>query len=156
MVANLYFRSMIVAMELKDIIKDAVTISQDASFKDAISKMVSDQSNTLIAVDEDGKLVGEVHVSDLLDAIVPEYLDGDSIAANFATEEMFEEAVRGATEKPVRDFMTPDLDPVDEEVLSIFSQTSSELRTQRRDLYLRYRRRAEHVFVLFIIIFITF
>ena len=100
-------------MELKDIIKEAVTISEEASFSDAIRMMISQQTNTLLVTNEDGELVGEVSVSDLLDAIVPDYLDGDSIAANFATEEMFEEAVRDASEKQVQFFMAHDFSAIE-------------------------------------------
>ena len=100
-------------MEVKDIVKEAVIIGQDASFKEAVSKMISEQTNTLLVTDEEGKLVGEVSVSDLLDAIVPEYLDGDNIAAHFATEEMFEEAVKDATEQQVEFFMNHDFSAVE-------------------------------------------
>ena len=99
-------------MNVSDITKEAVLISQDASFKDALSKMVQKQTNTLLVIDESGALTGEVSVSDLLDAIVPEYLDGDSIAAKFATEEMFEEAVTDTAEKTVSLFMSTDYDAV--------------------------------------------
>ena len=75
--------------------------------------MVSKQTNTLLVINEDGKLVGEVGVADLLDGIVPEYLDGDSIAAHFATEEMFEEAVREAEDKEVQFFMSRDFSTVE-------------------------------------------
>lgn len=99
-------------MELKDITKEAVLISQDASFRDAIETMIKRQTNSLLVVGEDGILVGEVGVSDLLDAIVPEYLDGDSIAATFATEQMFEDAVKAAADRPVSEFMAVDSEPV--------------------------------------------
>lgn len=100
-------------MEVKDITKEAVLISEDASFTEALNKMVTEQTNTLLVIDSEGKLTGEVGVTDLLDAIVPEYLDGDSIAANFATEEMFEEAVRDAAEKQVQFFMSNDYSAVE-------------------------------------------
>lgn len=99
-------------MELKDIIKEAVIVSEDTSFNDALKAMVNQQTNSLLVINSDGELSGEVSVSDLLDAIVPEYLDGDSIAADFATEEMFEEAVKAASQKLVSEFMSVDLDPV--------------------------------------------
>ncbi len=99
-------------MEIQDITKEAVTISEEASFTEALSKMVSDQTNSLLVIDNDGKLVGEVGVTDLLDAIVPEYLDGDSIAANFATEEMFEQSVCDTAEKQVQFFMSRDFTTV--------------------------------------------
>lgn len=99
-------------MEVKDITKEAIIISEDASFKDALSKMMSEKTNTLLVTGNDGGLVGEVSVTDLLDAIVPDYLDGDSIAANFATEDMFEAAVNDTVEKQVKFFMSTDFDAV--------------------------------------------
>mgnify|MGYP001265259898 CR=1 FL=1 len=99
-------------MEVKDIMKPAVTISEEVSFRDALQKMVTEKTNTLLVVNKEGELTGEICVSDLLDAIVPDYLDGDSIAANFATEEMFESAVSDAEEKQVSFFMSTDMSPV--------------------------------------------
>lgn len=99
-------------MQLKDIIKEAVTVSETATLKDAISLMIEKQTNSLLVCDTNGVLVGEVGVSDLLDAIVPAYLEGDNIAAHFASEEMFEEAVKDAAEKPVTEFMATDIEPI--------------------------------------------
>jgi len=100
-------------MDVKDITKDAVLISEEATFTDALRKMITEQTNTLLVVDTDGALCGEVGVTDLLDAIVPEHLDGDSIETNFATTEMFQEAVKNAAEKPVHHFMSRDFTAVD-------------------------------------------
>ena len=99
-------------MEVKDIVKEAITVPETASFSEAVSAMINGKTNTLLVIDEVGKLVGEVSVTDLLDAVVPEYLDGDSIAAHFATEEMFDEAVKDAAEKQVQFFMTHDYSSV--------------------------------------------
>lgn len=99
-------------MEVKDILKEAVTIGEEASFTEAIKAMVTGKTNTLLVVDSEGKLTGEVSVADLLDAIVPEYLDGDNIAAHFATEEMFEEAVKDTEDKQVQFFMSHDFSTV--------------------------------------------
>ena len=99
-------------MEVKDIVKEAVIIGENASFKDALSMMIHKQTNSILVTNSDGILVGEVSVSDLMDAIMPDYLNGDSIAANFATEEMFEEAVRDAADKKVHDFMSSDVQSV--------------------------------------------
>lgn len=99
-------------MQLADITKDAVLIREDATMREAVERMISDQTNSLLVVDDSGALTGEVSVSDILDAVVPEYLDGDSIAAHFASEEMFKEAVHEAENKPVSEFMSVDIDPV--------------------------------------------
>lgn len=93
--------------------KPAISISEEASFKEALKAMVDQKTNTLLVVDDTGSLVGEVTVADLMDAIVPEYLDGDNIAANFATEEMFEKAVRDAAEQQVKFFMSHDFSVVE-------------------------------------------
>lgn len=100
-------------MELKDIVKESVSISEDASFKDAVSLMITAQTNSLLVTDNNGVLVGEISVIDLLDAVVPEYLDGDSIAAHFASSDMFINEVKDASEKQVKYFMTTQTHPVE-------------------------------------------
>jgi len=100
-------------MELKDIIKDAVTIPEEASFKDAISLMITEKTNSLLVTDNNGLLTGEVSVTDLLDAIVPEYLDGDSVAAHFASATMFEEAIKSNADLLVKLFMSTHITPVE-------------------------------------------
>ncbi len=101
-------------MELKDITKEAFTITADTTFKDAVAKMVAHQTNVLLVTDANGVLSGIVSVSDLLDAIVPEYLDGDSTAAHFATADMFNEAVDDSKEVAVREFMTTNITTANE------------------------------------------
>lgn len=99
-------------MELKDIIKESVSISEEASFRDAVSLMISEKTNSLLVTDNNGILTGEISVTDLLNAIVPEYLNGDSIAAHFASTEMFEEATQDTQEKQVQFFMSTKITPV--------------------------------------------
>ena len=108
-------------MQIKDIAKEAVVINENATFHDAISTMVKKQTNSLLVVNDEGMLTGEVNVSDLLDAIVPEYLDGDSIIEKFSTEEAFKDAVKNASEKTVAEFMTVDIQPihVDDSLMTI-------------------------------------
>lgn len=99
-------------MELKEITKEAALIGMDATLSDAIKKMINEKANALIVIDEDGKFAGEVNVSDLFEAIVPEYLDGDGVLEYFSTEDKFVEALRDASAKPVEEFMTMNADPV--------------------------------------------
>lgn len=106
---------MLHAMELKDVIKEAVTIEAQKSFKQAVTLMVDKQTNVLLVVDDTGSLIGVVSVTDLLDAVVPEYLDGDSTAAHFASEDMFKQAVTETKDKPVCDFMSAELTTVRED-----------------------------------------
>jgi CBS domain-containing protein len=110
-------------MEIRDLTKEAVLIKEDASFRDAITRMISKKTNILLVVDEEGKLTGEIGVSDLLNAIVPEYSDPDSIMDGLGTEKGFGDAVKGAADKIVADFMSMNIQPVhvDDSLLTIAS-----------------------------------
>lgn len=99
-------------MELKDITKEAAVISMDATLEDAVQKMVHEQANALVVVDDTGKFAGEVNVSDLFDAIVPEYLDGDGVLEHFDSEEKFVEAVKDARGKLIQEFVSRNAEPV--------------------------------------------
>ncbi len=99
-------------MEVKDIVKEAATIIETASFKDAVALMIEQKTNSLLVVNNEGKLVGEITISELLEAVVPEYLDEDGIAAHFVSNEMFEKAVSEAADKEVQFFMSEDITPI--------------------------------------------
>jgi CBS domain-containing protein len=110
-------------MEIRDLIKPAVVITEDASFKDAIALMVHKQTNSLLVVNDDGILTGEVTVPDLFDAIVPLNVDGDSVEALLGTETLFAKAVTDASDTLVSEFMTADFESVfvDDSLLTIAS-----------------------------------
>lgn len=108
-------------MEVKDIIKDPVLITETASFKEAVEKMTREKTNALLVVNDAGELVGEVTISELLKAIVPDYLSGDSISAHFVDNEAFAEDVTDAAETEVQYFMSRNVTPVtlDEELMVV-------------------------------------
>lgn len=99
-------------MELKDITKEAAVIDLGATLIDAVQKMIKEQANALIVVDDEGKFLGEINVSDLFEAIVPENLDGDGVFTHFTSEEAFVKAAKAASEKPVGEFMSRNSEPV--------------------------------------------
>ena len=99
-------------MELKDITKEAAVIDLGATLEDAVRKMISEQANALIVIDDEGKFAGEINVSDLFEAIVPEQLDGDEVLTHFTTEEAFVDAVKDASEKPIEEFVSQNAEPV--------------------------------------------
>jgi CBS domain-containing protein len=99
-------------MEIRDLAKEAVIISEDSTFRDAISLMVSKQTNNILVVDEDGRLSGEISVSDLMNGIVPDYLEPDRVLEELATEAGFAKAVKAAGDKFVTDFMSADFEAV--------------------------------------------
>jgi len=99
-------------MEIRDLAKEAIIVSEDSSFRDVVSLMVSKQTNNILVVDEDGKLSGEISVSSLMNAIVPDYLDPDNVLTELSTEEGFAKAVKNAGDKLVSDFMSVDFEAV--------------------------------------------
>lgn len=99
-------------MELKEITKEAVIISDTATFRDALDVMLRDNTNTLLVVDETGSLVGEVSVSNFFDAVVPTTFDGDAAINMFSNESEFEAAVAEAADTPITEFMSIDFSTV--------------------------------------------
>jgi CBS domain-containing protein len=99
-------------MEIRDLTKEAVLISEDSTFRDAIALMVSKQTNSLLVINDDGELSGEVTVSDLFDAIIPINVNPEIIESTLGTEAEFGKAVEDASDIEVRDFMTIDVQAV--------------------------------------------
>ncbi len=108
-------------MEIRDLAKEAVVVSEDSTFRDVISLMVRKQTNNILVVDEDGKLSGEISVSDLMNGIIPDYLDPDKVMDELSTEEGFAKAVKAAGDKLASDFMSADFEAVhvDDSLLTI-------------------------------------
>ena len=100
-------------------------VGPESTLKDAVQKMIKDQANALLVIDEEGKFAGEVNVSDLFNAIVPEELNGDQILDSFNSEEKFIEAVKDAADKPVTEFMTLNAEPVliTDSIISVAAST---------------------------------
>jgi len=110
-------------MEIRNLAKEAVIVSEDTTFREALSLMTKNETNTLLVTDPDGQLSGEVTVSDLLNGTIPDYLDPDKVLEELSTEEGFAKAVKAAGDKEVRDFMSVEFEPVrvDDTLLSIAS-----------------------------------
>jgi CBS domain-containing protein len=97
---------------LETIIKKAVIIPEATTFAEALHTMNTGHTNTLLVVDESGKLCGEVSVSDLFDAIIPTNTSGDQAFAQLEDEAAFKAAVHAAKDTAVAEFMSTDFDTV--------------------------------------------
>ena len=95
-------------MDIKDIVKEAVVISDAATFEEALVAMENNKTNTLLVTDEEGELCGEVIMTDILEAIVPDTLDGDQVMSHLASDEGLRDAIQAALTKPVSEFMSVD------------------------------------------------
>lgn len=95
-------------MKVKDIVKPAVVISETDTFSDALEAMTTQHTNTVLVVNEEGELSGEVSVVDLLDAIIPTSLDGSEVTKYFNNDESFITSVGLVRDLPVEEFMARD------------------------------------------------
>ena len=99
-------------MQVKDIVKPAVIIEEIDTFSVALKAMITQQTNTLLVTSEDGKLSGEVTVTDLLSAVVPDTLNGTEVMKHFTTDEAFVASIEIVKDLPVAEFMSRDFTPL--------------------------------------------
>lgn len=99
-------------MQVKDIVKPAVVVAETDTFATALEAMMTQQTNTLLVTDENGRLVGEVTVADLLDAVVPDTLNGNDVIEHFTTDDAFIASIDVAKDVPVSEFMSYDYSPL--------------------------------------------
>ncbi len=95
-------------MQVRDIVKQAVIITERDTFDTALTKMMTEQTNTLLVVNVEGILTGEVTVTDLLDAIIPDTLDGSTVMQHFNNDEAFIASIDVVKDLPVSEFMSHD------------------------------------------------
>lgn len=100
-------------MDLKQLTKEVVIISEDASFREAVDLMMRKDTNSLFVVDDEGRLVGEINVSDLLDGIVPFDVNGDTVGDTLGDDKGFAKAIQDASDRPVLDFMNADIHSIE-------------------------------------------
>lgn len=91
---------------LESIMRPASIIDEEASIREALERMNKEKTNELLVVDGDGMLSGEVSVSDLLGAVIPDDVDGDNALTHLADEEAFRHAIRNAADKSVSECMS--------------------------------------------------
>ncbi|NOQ45227.1 MAG: CBS domain-containing protein, partial [Desulfobulbaceae bacterium] len=96
--------------KIQNIMRKPVLIGNDASFLDALRKMICEKTNSLLIINKKGALVGKIQALDLLRQIKPGYMDADNgaIAAHFANEEIFREACEKTKDQPLETFMDKD------------------------------------------------
>ncbi len=90
---------------VKDIMRKAYIITDDKNFYDAIKQMIEEKTNSLVVVNQEGKLAGLLNTGMLIGEVVPDYLEEDAVAAHFANEEIFIEDVKKAKNSPIKKFM---------------------------------------------------
>jgi CBS domain-containing protein len=99
-------------MTLESIMRPAAIIDNEASVREALVRMNQEKTNELLVVDQDGVLVGEISVSDLLGAAIPLDRDGDDALAHLADETAFADAMKEAADRPLEEIMTSGVESI--------------------------------------------
>lgn len=85
--------------------EDLITIDKNATFREALSLMVQQKTNGLVVLNKRGKVVGTIDSFNLIQAMVPSYLQEDASLAALASDEVFQKGVNQSLEKPVKQMM---------------------------------------------------
>lgn len=83
-----------------------VTVHADATVRDAVRLMIERDTNGLVVVDDAGKVEGILSSWDIIEHIVPDYLEDDKHLATFESGAVFEERVQEVSNDPLADFMS--------------------------------------------------
>lgn len=101
-------------INVKEIMRDVHTISSEGTFRDALAAMIAQKSNSLVAVDAKGLFVGMINSRVLIERAIPPYISNDEIAAHYASEDLFRDAVKKVADLPLTDFMDTDIETIKE------------------------------------------
>ena len=78
-------------------------IPEDALVRDAVLKMIEEDTDGLVVVskEDSGKMVGFISSTDILEAVVPDYLEGAKSLASFEAEDVFLRQVKAISHHPI-------------------------------------------------------
>lgn len=83
-----------------------ITIRPEATFREAIELMLQEKTNGLVVTDEQDTLVGILSSWDIIEYIVPDYLESDKHLAPFEDGSVFAKRIHELADEPVATFMT--------------------------------------------------
>lgn len=92
-------------MTVASIMREAITISENVTSKEALNAMVCQKTNALVVIDDDGVFVGLINTRIYIEHAIPKYMSNDEIAAQFATEDVFRESVGRIADVPIKDLL---------------------------------------------------
>lgn len=95
------------ALTVADVMRQVpATISPTATLRDVVREMKEKKTNGLIVTDEDGRVVGILSSWDVIQVIVPDYLEEDRHLAAFESGDTFAARILELADSPVESFMT--------------------------------------------------
>lgn len=84
----------------------AVTAKITTTFKEAVEIMIKENINSLVIVDADGKVIGILSSWDLVEYVVPDYLEEDKHLAAFESADIFKARTKQVANDPIGKFIT--------------------------------------------------
>lgn len=83
-----------------------VTVSSEATMQEAIDLMIRERTNGVVVIDANKKVVGILSSWDIIQHIVPDYLEEDKHLASFEAGDLFVTRARDLANDPITKFMT--------------------------------------------------
>lgn len=82
------------------------TVGPSATLRDVLATMVTHRTNGLVVINEAREILGIVSSWDIIQEVVPDYLETDKHLAAFEAGDIFAQRVTELQTKPVAEFMT--------------------------------------------------
>lgn len=90
---------------VREIMRPAITLPHTSTLRDALALLTERGTNLAIVVADSGEYLGSVTTIDIIRAILPDYLEADTVAARFADDQMLREDTEKSANLPVADFL---------------------------------------------------
>ncbi|PIZ95687.1 MAG: hypothetical protein COX80_03835 [Candidatus Magasanikbacteria bacterium CG_4_10_14_0_2_um_filter_33_14] len=91
------------------------SVNINATFSEALQKMVDGRTNGLVVVDDENYVKGILSSIDLISYLVPDYLEEDKHLAAFEVAEEFTTRIKEIENEPITKFMTKDVHTIKED-----------------------------------------
>ncbi len=85
---------------------NVISLPPTASMHEALALMIDKHTNGLVITDDTSKVVGILSSWDIIQFIVPDYLEADKHLASFEAGEVFAKRVTDLKDRPVSEFMS--------------------------------------------------
>lgn len=86
--------------------KQVATLSKNATFKDAVEKMIHSKTNGVVVINGNNEIIGILSSWDLIQHVVPDYLEEDKHLASFESPDIFETRIKEVANDQITKFMT--------------------------------------------------
>jgi len=93
---------------------EPVTLSKEASVREALKTMIEKKTNGIVIVEGDQSVVGILSSWDLIQYLVPDYLEEDKHLATFESSDQFEKRLKQIGDNAIDNCMTKNVHTVRE------------------------------------------